>query len=199
VQYCGPQGRGTSVERYHLSIPRYSTGFAVDLRRERHRLSRRRALGLKWGDVDWLGGQIAIQRSVVAQVVDAPKTQGSGKSISVATELLQRLQAWKQITEFASDADWVFASPVKLGRLPYSYTGVVRIFRRAAAQVRDWQDCDSHIPPQFPFMDGSRRNPAGGSAATDEAYHHRNDSQLRLHTRPDAKSSQNKDFRADFC
>jgi integrase len=135
VQYCGPQGRGTSVERYHLSIPRYSTGFAVDLRRERHRLSVRRALGLKWGDVDWLGGQIAIQRSVVAQVVDAPKTQGSGKSISVATELLQRLQAWKQITEFASDADWVFASPVKLGRLPYSYTGVVRIFRRAAAQV----------------------------------------------------------------
>src|SRR6478609_6976125 len=40
------------------------------------------ALGLKWGDVDWLGEQIAIRRSVVAQVVDAPKTQGSGKSIS---------------------------------------------------------------------------------------------------------------------
>jgi len=49
--------------------------------------------------------------------------------------LLQCLQAWKQITEFSSDTDWIFASPVKLGRLPYSYTGVVRIIRRAAGKV----------------------------------------------------------------
>lgn len=93
------------------------------------------ALGLKWGDVDWRGSRITIQRSVVAQVVDAPKTEGSGKSIGIAGELLQCLQAWKQITEFSSDTDWIFASPVKLGRLPYSYTGVVRIIRRAAGKV----------------------------------------------------------------
>ena len=90
------------------------------------------ALGLQWQDVDWLGGQIAIRRSVVAQVVDAPKTEGSEKCVSVASELLQRLQAWKQVTQFAKNTDWVFASPVKLGRLPFSYTGTVRIIRRAA-------------------------------------------------------------------
>lgn len=93
------------------------------------------ALGLQWQDVDCLGAQIAIRRSVVAQVVDAPKTQGSEKSISAASELLQRLQAWKQVTQFSSDTDWIFASPVKLGRLPYSYTGTSRIIRRAAERV----------------------------------------------------------------
>jgi integrase len=89
-------------------------------------------LGLQWRDVDWLGGQIAIRRSIVAQVVDAPKTQGSEKSVSVASELLQRLQAWKQATQFSSDTDWIFASPVKLGRKPFSYTGTSRIIRRSA-------------------------------------------------------------------
>ena len=64
-----------------------------------------------------------------------PRRKGQGNLLVSRVNCFQRLQAWKQITEFASDADWVFASPVKLGRLPYSYTGVVRIFRRAAAQV----------------------------------------------------------------
>jgi len=89
-------------------------------------------LGLKWGDVDWLGEHIAIRRSVVAQVVDAPKTQGSEKSVDAAPELLQRLQAWKQVSQFASDDDWIFASPVKVGRLPFSYTGVRQTLERAA-------------------------------------------------------------------
>jgi integrase len=93
------------------------------------------ALGLKWGDVDWLGSSISIQRSIVGQVVDTPKTQGSRKSVIVADELLERLRGWKQCSEFASESDWVFASSVQLGLQPYSYTGVVRIFRRAAAKA----------------------------------------------------------------
>ena len=39
---------------------------------------------------------------------------------------------WKQATEFSADSDWVFASPLKIGRLPYSYTGVWRELDRAA-------------------------------------------------------------------
>jgi len=35
-----------------------------------------------------------------------------------------QLKVWKQSTEFPEDSDWIFASPVKIGRLPYSYTGV---------------------------------------------------------------------------
>ena len=37
---------------------------------------------------------------------------------------LKRLQSWKVTTIFGADSDWIFASPLKLGRQPYSYTGV---------------------------------------------------------------------------
>jgi integrase len=34
--------------------------------------------------------------------------------------------AWKQVTQFQDAGDWLFPSPVKLGRLPCSYTGYWR-------------------------------------------------------------------------
>lgn len=50
----------------------------------------------------------------------------SRKSLAIADELLERLKLWRQATEFSADSDWIFASPLKIGRLPYSYTGVWR-------------------------------------------------------------------------
>jgi integrase len=82
--------------------------------------------------VDWLDGKLRIERSIVEQNVDDVKTDGSRRSLTVASELLQRLQSWKQGTQFPADEDWIFASPVKIGRLPYSYTGVWRELQRAA-------------------------------------------------------------------
>ena len=93
------------------------------------------ALALQWGDVDWLGSSISIQRSIVSQVVDAPKTQTSRKSVIVADELLERLRAWKQVTDFSADKDWIFASTVQLGKQPYSYTGVRQTLTRAAEKA----------------------------------------------------------------
>jgi len=90
------------------------------------------ALGLRWGDVDWLGSRIKIERGIVAQHVDATKTQGSQKTISIARELRERLRLWKRRSQFRADTDWVFASPIKMGRLPYSYNGVLRTLQRAA-------------------------------------------------------------------
>ena len=54
------------------------------------------------------------------------KTDESRKSLTIADELLERLKVWKQATEFPADGDWIFASPLKHGRLPYSYTGFWR-------------------------------------------------------------------------
>jgi integrase len=34
-------------------------------------------------------------------------------------------------TEFSAERDWIFASPLKIGRLPYSYTAVWRELDRA--------------------------------------------------------------------
>ncbi len=94
------------------------------------------ALVLRWSDVDWLGSRLSIRRGIVEQIVDDVKTEGSAKTFTLAGELLARLKAWKQLTEFSGTEDWIFASPVKIGRLPYSYTGVWRELVRAAAVAR---------------------------------------------------------------
>jgi integrase len=90
------------------------------------------ALALQWEDVDWMGARLSIRRGIVEQVVDDVKTEGSAKTFNLAGELLDRLKAWKQLSQFTGANDWVFASPLKLGRLPYSYTGVWRELVRAA-------------------------------------------------------------------
>jgi len=54
------------------------------------------------------------------------------KSFTLATELLDRLKAWKQVSQFPGADDWVFASPFNIGRLPYSYTGTRQELVRAA-------------------------------------------------------------------
>ena len=52
--------------------------------------------------------------------------------LTIAGDLLDVLKAWKQSTGFPGPEDWVFASPVQSGRLPYSYTGVKQEVQRAA-------------------------------------------------------------------
>src|ERR1017187_9497325 len=94
------------------------------------------ALALRWADVDWLGSQLNIRRGIVEQVVGDLKTEGSAKTVDLAGELLERLKSWKQLTEFSGADDWIFASPVKLGRLPYSYTGVWRELVRASEAAK---------------------------------------------------------------
>src|ERR1700674_3060056 len=88
-------------------------------------------LALKWSDVDWLGGLLRVERGIVEQHVDDVKTDESRKSLVIANDLLDRLKVWKQFTEFPESTDWIFASPLKLGRLPYSYTGFWRELDRA--------------------------------------------------------------------
>jgi len=89
-------------------------------------------LGLKWQDVDWLNSRLSVNRGIVEQVVDDVKSEGSAKTFLLADDLLNRLKSWKQLTEFSGANDWIFASPVKIGKLPYSYTGVWRELERAA-------------------------------------------------------------------
>ena len=90
------------------------------------------ALALRWGDVDWLGSSLSIRRGIVNQIVGDVKTQGSAKTFHLAGELLERLMSWKQSSQFSGTEDWIFASPFKLGRLPYSYTGTRQELERAS-------------------------------------------------------------------
>lgn len=89
-------------------------------------------LALRWSDVDWLGCKLSVHRGIVMQHVDECKTEASAKTFLLAPDLLARLKSWKQVTQFSDANDWMFASPVNIGRCPYSYTGVRQELIRAA-------------------------------------------------------------------
>ncbi len=87
-------------------------------------------LGLKWADVDWLHGSLSIERAIVAQRVDDVKTSESRKTRSCERSSRLCRHGSKQLNIPASD-DWVFASPHQLGRLPWSYDQVWRVYQKA--------------------------------------------------------------------
>ena len=94
------------------------------------------ALALRWADVDWLDSKLSVQRGIVEQVVADVKTEGSARTFNLTSELLERLKSCKQRSDFSGAEDWIFASPIKLGRLPYSYTGVWRELVRASEAAK---------------------------------------------------------------
>jgi integrase len=92
-------------------------------------------LALKWADVDWLDAKLRVERAIVRQRVGDVKTIYSGRLMSIDSGMLEVLKSWRQTTQFSGDNDWVFASPVKLGRLPVSYPWVWKVFQRAGTQA----------------------------------------------------------------
>jgi integrase len=101
-------------------------------------------LALKWADVDWLNSTLRVERGIVHQKVDDVKTPESQRTMDVAPELLDVLKARKQLSEFSGADDWLFASPVKIGRLPISYAGVWQALRKAAQRAGMWH-LSSHV------------------------------------------------------
>jgi integrase len=92
-------------------------------------------LALKWSDVDWINGRLTVERGIVCQQVDDVKTEESRKKLAISPELLDAVKTWKQTTQFSSPEDWMFASPVQIGRLPWSYDQVWRKYQKAAEQA----------------------------------------------------------------
>jgi integrase len=90
------------------------------------------ALALRWSDVDWLGSRLTVERGIVNQNVDDVKTDGSKRTFDLAPEMLERFKTGKLQTSFGEPSDWIFASPIQLGRKPYAYTTVWREMRRAS-------------------------------------------------------------------
>jgi integrase len=93
------------------------------------------ALALKWRDVDWLNGKLTVERGIVCQIVDNVKTPESQRSLHIDSEMLEVLKHLKQASQFSGPEDWLFASPVKMGRLPWSYDQVWRMYQKAATKA----------------------------------------------------------------
>jgi len=92
-------------------------------------------LALKWSDVDWLAGKLRVERGIVHQKVDDVKTPESQQTMHIGSPMLEVLKAWKQLSQFSAEDDWMFASPVQIGQLPFSYAGVWQALRKAAAKA----------------------------------------------------------------
>ena len=90
------------------------------------------ALALKWSDVDWLGGRLRVERAIICQHVGDVKTAESRKAMPLDSELIALLKSWHGSAQFAGAEDWLFASPVQLGRLPWSYDQIWRVYQKAA-------------------------------------------------------------------
>jgi hypothetical protein len=85
--------------------------------------------------VDWLGKTIRTERGVVRQIVDDVKSSTSARTMACADELLEVLKQWPQTAQCSQPDDWMFASPVKLGRQPLSYTHVWQTLEWAAKEA----------------------------------------------------------------
>ena len=79
-------------------------------------------LALRWQDVSFLESKLTVERGIVNQHLGDTKNANSNRTITMGTELVQTLCAWKQQSEFRDAEDWMFASPMQIGRLPISYT-----------------------------------------------------------------------------
>jgi integrase len=91
------------------------------------------ALALKWCDVDWLNGKLSVERGIVRQRVDDVKTETSHKTITITQTMIAALKTWKQTTQFSAHEDWIFASPARLGRWPWSADSVNDAYNKAAS------------------------------------------------------------------
>jgi len=74
--------------------------------------------GLKWSDIDFVGGTMSVTRSVVYGVAGTCKTESSQKPVPLHPLLADALQNWRTHAAYKKPSDWVFASKRHRGRAP---------------------------------------------------------------------------------
>lgn len=93
-------------------------------------------LALKWGDFDFLGRRVRIQRGIVEGKVDRVKTQHSEKPLPLHPLLAEIFLELRARSEFRGQGDWVFASPRCAGELPFAANNAqLRILRPAGERA----------------------------------------------------------------
>jgi integrase len=146
-------------------------------------------LGLKWSDVDWLNGMLNVERGIVHQVVDDVKTPESQRLMYIDVEVLGVLKMWKQRSQFSGADDWMFASQVQIGRLPFSYAEVWRVLRKATAAAGIWSHQFPQLSPHPSLMARCRRHSGGCSATANETHGHQNHDERVRHCRHSGHAS----------
>ena len=91
-------------------------------------------LALKWHDIHFESLEICLNRGVVHQVIGDLKTEASRKPLPLDSDLAQSLLAWRRMSPFNQEDDWVFASPEMRGKQPYWPENLMRRHIRPAAK-----------------------------------------------------------------
>lgn len=81
--------------------------------------------------MDWLNARLYIRRAIVRQRVGETKTEFSNRPLAIGPQMLEALKVWRQATQFSDPEDWMFATPVKLGRLPWSADAINDAYLKA--------------------------------------------------------------------
>jgi integrase len=93
-------------------------------------------IGLRWRDVDLKARRVRVVAPYVRGEFANPKSQGSGRSLPLATRAVEALSELRERSAYADDSELVFAHP-ESGR-PLDRSKLVRRFRQATerAEVR---------------------------------------------------------------
>jgi integrase len=75
-------------------------------------------LALKWGDIDFVAGEVHLTRAIVSQHIGSLKTEASQKPIPLDAGLSALLLDWRARCPYNQDSDYVFASLEKKGAQP---------------------------------------------------------------------------------
>ncbi len=97
-------------------------------------IRRSELMGLKWKDVDFIGGRIEITRSVVDQVIGRCKTEASQKPVVIDEHIAHALIAWRQESIYTGPDDWMWASPHKKGKQPLWLSTIMRYYIQPAVK-----------------------------------------------------------------
>jgi len=90
-------------------------------------------VALKWGDFDFNGRVLLVQRSAVHCRVDFVKTEYSHDFVPLDDDLAKVLLNWKEQSCFQRDEDWVFPNPAT--EKPYWQEGIQKKHIKPAAEA----------------------------------------------------------------
>ncbi|MGB2635151.1 MAG: site-specific integrase [Candidatus Acidiferrum sp.] len=82
-------------------------------------LRRSEGFALKWPDINFVNGTASVVRGIVKGHVGDVKTEISKKLVPLHPYQLESLAAWRAVSPYCADEDWVFASHRSRGTKPY--------------------------------------------------------------------------------
>lgn len=114
-------------------------------------IRRSELMGLKWKDVDFVGGRIDITRSIVDQVIGKCKTETSPKPVVIDEHIAHALIAWRQESMYTNPDDWVWGLAAQERQTAFVALNHHAVLHPAGGKAR-WHSEDSRLAHLSPHI-----------------------------------------------